>query len=197
MRSEILLPRRCVLRSALYNEVMKSTRDAQRTAVYDAERCMELTHAELGYVHGKGWTKPAMTISQCRKLVEKVLADSEVNAEWSYAGNMRITVEASSGGGGGKAVYRSGLLSIELGTWARQPHVVLHEIAHHLAGNGAAHGPDFVSVCLWLTHRFMGNECGEALRSSYVKHGVQYGRREPAKQLRKTQRITKYGGRPV
>ena len=164
-------------------------RDSQKARVYAAERCMEVTHAELGYRHGKGWSNPLMTLTECQQLVDTVLADKLVQQEFRSA-RTRINVEAGRGGWG--SIQR-----IQLGTWARQPHVVLHEVAHHLAGLHAAHGPEFVSVCLWLTQRFMGAEMGEQLRRSYAEHNVKYGNREPAKPVRKSQLVKRDWKRSV
>lgn len=57
--------------------------------------------------------------------------------------------------------------------WAMRELVVLHEIAHHLNGDGGpAHGPRFVATFCALAGTVMGSEAGHVLRVVYAKEGV-------------------------
>lgn len=160
-------------------------RDQQRSKLYAAERVLELTHAQLGYRRGNGWN-PAMSIQQAQRMVDHMLSDLEVLREFDVA--KRLDVQVLKGKSGGRASGGFGSRpKITLGNWALQEHVVIHELAHHLAGLHAAHDYTFANVCWWLTSRFMGAEKAELLRKSYVEHEVKYSgtkaRREPPKQL--------------
>ncbi len=132
-------------------------RDSQRSKVYASERFLE-----------QSLNAAAMPIEACKKLVAEVLADPEVIKRF---GQHSIAVIKTSGQSG-RAGRRNGVAQIRLGRWSRQPHVVLHEIAHHLAGLHAQHGEHFAWTCQWVTTRFMGSEAGEALRRSYADHRV-------------------------
>ncbi len=58
------------------------------------------------------------------------------------------------------------------GRWAMRELVVLHELAHHLAG-GTAHGPAFAATMLELVEGLIGAEAGFLLRASLQDAGVQ------------------------
>lgn len=117
---------------------------------------MEQTHSD----------KP-MNWKDCNDLVQRVLTDPEVIKRF---GEKRVRVEFTNGQAG-RASYRGGP-HIRLGKWSRQPHVLLHETAHHLATLYAGHGPHFAYTCLWVTQRFMGEAAGEELKQSYRDNGV-------------------------
>jgi len=83
-------------------------------------------------------------------------------------GNQYIEVSLMRGGG------RGGYGEIRLGREARNEWVMLHELAHNLAGVNAGHGPEFAGVYLRLVHHVMGREVAACLRDSYKKHRVRY-----------------------
>lgn len=58
------------------------------------------------------------------------------------------------------------------GRWAMRELVVLHELAHHLADDGTAHGPAFVATLLDLVEGLVGAEAGFLLRASLQDAGV-------------------------
>jgi putative metallohydrolase (TIGR04338 family) len=58
------------------------------------------------------------------------------------------------------------------GRWAMRELVVLHELAHHLAGE-AGHGPVFVARLVHLVEELIGPEAGFLLRSALLEAGVQ------------------------
>ena len=83
-------------------------------------------------------------------------------------GNRYIHVDLMRGGG------RGGFGQILLGREARNEWVMLHELAHNLAGTRAGHGPEFAGIYLRLVHHVMGREVAACLRDSYKKHRVRY-----------------------
>lgn len=138
---------------------MSSRRDNQRERVYRGER-------QSGLQTSKSQLDP-MTIRQCQKFIDKVLSRKSIIKVY---GKRRVTVER--GRGGGRAFYDYGDRMISLGVWARQPIVLLHEIAHHLAPNNVQHGPEFVEIMLRITRQVLGKEAEEKLLASYALHGV-------------------------
>lgn len=50
--------------------------------------------------------------------------------------------------------------------------VLLHELAHHLAGTGAPHGREYVGTMTELAGCVMGPEVAHVLRVIYAKEGV-------------------------
>ena len=133
-------------------------RDNQRARVYKAERILQ---------DHKSSMKP-MTIDDCQKFVNRVLARKTII---NIYGKRYIAVERGKGGGRASGTVYSGRV-ITLGVWARQPVVILHEIAHHLAGLDAEHGPHFVSVMLKLVRSVLGKDAYETLLGSYAYNRV-------------------------
>jgi putative metallohydrolase (TIGR04338 family) len=138
---------------------MSSRRDNQRERVYRGER-------QSGLQTPVSKLDP-MTIRQCQKFIDKVLSRKSVAKVY---GKRRITVER--GRGGGRAFFENGDRIVSLGVWARQPIVLLHEIAHHLAPNNVQHGPEFVEAMLKITRQVLGKEAEEKLLAGYALHGV-------------------------
>lgn len=134
------------------------TRDNQKARVYRAERILQ---------DHKSSMKP-MTITECQKFVNRVLARQLIIKNY---GKRYIAVERGKGGGRASGTYYSGRV-ITLGVWARQPVVILHEIAHHLAGLDAEHGPHYTAVMLKLVRAVLGKEAHEKLLGSYAYHRV-------------------------
>ena len=162
-------------------------RDAQRQRLYDSER----------FMHGN--MKP-MSAQAIQELVDKIKTDPVVNERFPRGQWREVTVEMTNGQAaravvgtrGGAYGYRF-VREVRFGKWSRKPEVVLHEVAHHIAGLNAAHGPHFAFVLRFLVHRFMGADVSEQLRQSYVKHGVEArpksGNAEMPRPLRKLQPI--------
>jgi len=133
-------------------------RDNQKARVYKAERILQ---------DHKSSMKP-MTIGECQKFVNRVLARKAIIKIY---GKRYIAVEKGKGGGRASGSAYSGRV-ITLGVWARQPVVILHEIAHHLAGLDAEHGPHYASVMLKLVRSVLGKEAYETLLGSYAYNRV-------------------------
>lgn len=62
---------------------------------------------------------------------------------------------------------------ITLPRWARNPWVILHEIAHRLTPMDEAHGPRFVGVLIGLAARWLDLDAQEMIELA-DQHGVQY-----------------------
>ena len=56
--------------------------------------------------------------------------------------------------------------------WALREAVVLHEVAHHVAGVGAGHGPGFAAAMLALVRDVLGEEAAFVLGVHYAEGGV-------------------------
>ena len=70
---------------------------------------------------------------------------------------------------------------ITVGPRARNPAVVLHEVAHEITSRSpggwsryASHGPEWASVYLFLVGRVMGTDAGDRLRAAFVAGRVQH-----------------------
>ena len=173
-------------------------RDTQRQRVYDSQRFMEvkpnkmrphrILHIDATGPEPMHWTEKhpgeAMTIEQCQALVDKVLASKYVQRKYSPQFHSLPVYPTHAGGrasaGGGWHYVRAHDdyewrgRHIRLGVWARQPIVVLHEIAHHLAGLSHGHDWRFCQVMLDLVRHFMGREAHDALKASFKEHRVRF-----------------------
>lgn len=82
--------------------------------------------------------------------------------------------------------------SITLPRWARQPWMVLHEMAHHLTPNDEAHGGRFVGVLIGLLARHTGRSAATMLELAQ-EHGIRVDLRSvgsvPAEDLSPAQRL--------
>lgn len=156
-------------------------RDSQRAKVYAAEEFVR-TLFDRATEHGNGaidFFGTALTlppearfasVESVRRYVDDVLAMPAVRARWPAAG--QLTVRARRGQTA--AHYESGTIAVpdRHTTWALRELVVLHEIAHHLAGADAPHGREFVGTMTELAGLVMGPEVQHVLRVIYAKEGV-------------------------
>lgn len=154
-------------------------RDAQRAKVYAAE---EFVRTLFDRTDGRGsldFFGTALTlppearfgsVDAVRRYVEDVLALPAVRQRWPAAG----TCAVRSRRGVTAAHYEPGVIAVPDGQsrWALRELVVLHELAHHLAGDGEPHGPGFVGTMTELTGWVMGPEAQHVLRVIYAKEGV-------------------------
>ena len=122
-------------------------RDSQRSKVYGAE-------------HACTWTEWQQTIpnDQLQYWLDKnILSRAWFRRRW---GNRRVTVELGKGGG---LAYTS---RFTVGVQARNPWVFCHEMAHILT-KGAAHGPEFTRVYLFLVEKVIGKAEAMELRQKF------------------------------
>ncbi len=164
-----------------------SVRDSQRSKVYAAERAAGI------YRH----RSEAMDWDGVLAFVEKVQSSAYVRRKYSAS---RYQVKAFPGRGGGMAMRE--LLArdidgywmrhhgqiITLGVWARQPAVILHEIAHHYAGLSHSHDWAFCATFLDLVRHFMGKEAHDALKAQFKAHRVRFTPPRPKRTLTPEQR---------
>ncbi|MGU3498193.1 TIGR04338 family metallohydrolase [Mycobacterium sp. C31M] len=155
-------------------------RDTQRAKVYAAE---DFVRTLFERADGRGsldffgttLTLPPEarfgSVDAVRGYVEQVLAMPAVRQRWPQAG----TCAVRSRRGVTAAHYESGTIAVpdRHTTWALRELVVLHELAHHLAGAGVpAHGREYVATMVELAGCVMGPEAGHVLRVIYAKEGV-------------------------
>lgn len=143
-------------------------RDSQRSKVYAAERAVA-----AGIYSGH-----LPTMDEVQVYVTKIEEDRWFQRTF---GNRRFLVKdgrgrSAAGGGGG---------AITLPVHSRTPRVILHEVAHCLAGRrfgrgggwhaeGGGHGWKFCSIYLQLVRHFMGKDCHDMLKASMKKHRVRF-----------------------
>lgn len=156
-------------------------RDTQRAKVYAAEEFVR-TLFDRAAQHGSrsidffgtALTLPPearfASVESVRRYVDDVLALTAVRDRWPDAAQVAVRARR----GQTAAHYESGTIAVpeKHGTWALRELVVLHELAHHLAGGGAAHGREFVGTMTELAGWVMGPEAQHVLRVVYSKEGV-------------------------
>jgi putative metallohydrolase (TIGR04338 family) len=115
-------------------------------------------------------------IDSVQRYVDAVLALRWVRARAPDAAAAPVWVRARAGAA--RAEYEFATRTIAVpphrvgGRWAMRELVVLHELAHHLAGE-AGHGPAFVEWFVQLADELVGAEAGFLLRSALLDAGVQ------------------------
>jgi putative metallohydrolase (TIGR04338 family) len=158
-------------------------RDTQRAKVYAAEDFVR-TLFDRAAQHGNGaidFFGTALTlppearfasVDAVRRYVQDVQALPAVRDRWPGAGAVAVRARR----GLAAAHYEPAGSTIAVPerhtNWALRELVVLHEIAHHLAGDGAPHGKEFVGTMAELAGLVMGPEARHVLRVVYSKEGV-------------------------
>lgn len=128
-------------------------RDSQRSKVYAWERSID------GLVRGIG----TLRFEEAEAMFNRIWRSERGR----YGHAKRQTPVVKKGRGGGRTTM--GGTSIKLGVWARQPSVVLHEMAHCLAPVGEHHGPRFVGTVIGLYCRHMGMDRDELVERAYER----------------------------
>lgn len=129
-------------------------RDSQRQRVYDAE---DAAHWKTLGVSIQGH-RIANAGLQAR--LDEIMAMRAIQSRW---GRHRIIVDLTHGGG-----HASGRWSIALGRIGRNDWYICHEIAHCLTwGVGAAHGPEYAGVYLFLVKTVMGQAAYDNLLAEF------------------------------
>lgn len=156
-------------------------RDSQRAKVYAAEEFVRIMF-DRAAEHGSGsidFFGTALTlppearfasVESVRRYVGEVMALPAVRERWPGAGPVAVRARR----GQTAAHYESGTIAVpdRHSTWALRELVVLHEMAHHLAGAGPSHGREFVAAMTELAGWVMGPEVQHVLRVVYAKEGV-------------------------
>lgn len=159
-----------------------SGRDNQRLKVYQAEdfartlftRAAQHNSRTIDFF-GSPLTLPPEArfsgVESVQRYVDQVLAMPAVTARWPHA--TPVTVRARRGAHA--AHYSRGVIAIpehQPDSFALRELCVGHELAHHLAPAGAAHGPEFVATYCDLVALVMGPEAGHVLRVLFCQNGV-------------------------
>jgi putative metallohydrolase (TIGR04338 family) len=116
-------------------------------------------------------------LDSVQRYVDAVLALDWVRRETPERAALPVRVRARAGAT--KAEYEFATHTIAVpphrvgGRWAMRELVVLHEVAHHLAGE-TGHGPAFVGTMLELVSQIVGEEAGFLLRSALQDVGIAF-----------------------
>lgn len=148
-------------------------RDYQKSKLYDAEDVLKCA--------------PLVSLDECREVLDRALRIVD-----RYCIPRPQSVQLRPGYGARHPFQRFN--TITLPKFSRQPHIILHELAHVLiwsqyctlslpAGvpKAAAHGQHFAALYLWLVRKVLGNEQAEKLSASFLRVGVMFGDYETAK----------------
>lgn len=154
------------------------TRDYQRAKVYAAEQALRFAYdhpADTTTIAGVTLSlEPEdrfASLADLRVYVDRVIYHPEVIATFGFAGPVGLRHRK----GAAKAHYQhhDAVIAVHVGDddWALRELVVLHEIAHHLAGV-AGHGPEFTAVFAELVRLIIGEQAGLALRLLFHQENV-------------------------
>lgn len=164
-----------------------TARDSQRSSVYAAEefvrnlfdRAAQHSSRSIDFF-GESITLPPearfASVDSVQSYVDAVLAMPAVAEIADSPAPVRVRSRRSATAAHYENAGDSGVIAVpdRVSTqWALRELVVLHEVAHHLAGPaGPAHGPRFVATFCALAAAVMGPEVGHVLRVVYAKQGV-------------------------
>ncbi|BBX10604.1 TIGR04338 family metallohydrolase [Mycolicibacterium aichiense] len=163
-----------------------TARDSQRSRVYAAEefvrtlfdRAAQHSSRTIDFF-GTQLTLPPegrfASIPSVQRYVDEVLALPAVTARWPDPGPLSVRPRRAATAAHYENVDGTGVIAVpdrSAADWAMRELVLLHEIAHHLTPQGAAHGPAFVATFCELAALVMGPEVGHVLRVVYAKEGV-------------------------
>ena len=135
----------------------KGVRDKQRKKVYRAEWELGL---QIGFFRSL-----RSTLKWAREVVQSDWWKINVGREVEFVlpkSNRR------------NAMCRFGKVCLPDSRWAWNKLVVLHELAHFIAGSLAKHNERFCGIMLELVEEFLGLRWAVELRKAYEKHGVRY-----------------------
>jgi hypothetical protein len=129
----------------------RQARDSQRKKLYSWEDTVTYQHSNYEYVVYNIADGPTgMSLDHCRMLIARA---------WRYY-SKGPAPGLHDGRGARQAAYILDTHEVRLPRWARQPHVVLHEVAHGLMFERAPleprHGAVYVRVYCDLMSRYLG-----------------------------------------
>ncbi len=120
-------------------------------------------------------------VAGVQRYVDAVLAADWVARRWPAAG-VPVTVRERRGVTRAHYEFDTRTIAVPVrgveARWALRELVVLHELAHHLAGTGtidSGHGPGFTALLLELARGVMGEEIAFLLRVAWMDQGVVTG----------------------
>jgi putative metallohydrolase (TIGR04338 family) len=155
-------------------------RDTQKSKVYAAEAKFRSMNFEPQILADAKFS----SIWECQNYVNRILDQQWFRARF---GERQIVVDYGRNGG---TAY--GSRRITLGVWARQPIVILHEIAHCVAPYQVRHGAEFAGIYLFLVKQVYGADAAKALRDCYKEARVKTSNKalpKPVKVLTAKQKI--------
>ena len=134
-----------------------------------------------------GVTAPApilKSVADCQRYVDRI-----VGSDWwsSRSAIRRVPVDDGRGRRGAWARWDG---KIVLPRWARTESTILHELAHHLAGLDANHGPKWRAAYVALTRRFGQPGSAERLIAGFDAKPRQRWRGYAPKVIREPRRET-------
>lgn len=146
--------------------VMKRPRDSQKSKVYTAERVLQKGDQGWSYQETQDYVD---SVTRTRWWLNRqgppfVYVKDGRGTSWAMAYDPYTTPKGED---------RPATLNLP--RWARDPIVVMHEMAHLLtSASEAAHGRGFCRNYLALVKRFLGQEEYVALRESFRLHRVKW-----------------------
>lgn len=158
--------------------------DPQRARVYEAEGLLarlidRRDEFPVAVAFGSRVTVPDDRkfgdIDSVQRYVDAVLALDWVRRSAPERSALPVRVRARRGAARAEYEFATQVMAVPPhqvgGRWAMRELVVLHELAHHLAGE-PAHGPAFVARMLQLVEGIIGAEAGFLLSASLQDAGV-------------------------
>ena len=140
---------------------MGRLRDRQKSKVFRWERQYQERHklVKRSRFNWANTVENEMTLAECKALADKVCK------HW------KIRERGVEDGRGCRSAYSMGGY-IKLPRWARQPVVVLHEMAHEVIGatigqsRVESHGREFLGVEMYLLVKFAGFDIKELVKTA-------------------------------
>lgn len=157
---------------------MTTTRDQQRSRVYEAEYELRdfFDNAHNGFPVEIGGSVVALppearfsSPETVQAYVDRVLSHPAVVDKY---GATTLTVRKRKGTTRAHYMRAGAEIAVPDTKWALREIVVLHEVAHHFSPLAMAHGPSFTKTLLWLLDTIMGPEAAFALRVLYYENKV-------------------------
>lgn len=140
-------------------------RETQRIKLYKAETVL------------RKYAQPLPEITDIERYIKKVFQYAHLKRR--YGDHLLRDIIVKDGRGCRNALA-FGRFSIAIPLWARDTHIVLHEVAHIIAHRVygtykiAGHGWEYAGVYLEVVRAAMGVEAHNELKASFKKHKVRY-----------------------
>lgn len=158
-------------------------KDLQRQRVYNAEHRVFNENA-LGIIRFK-------TLDDIERYVKRV-TDSEI---WKARGGpAKVPVRLKRPNAVKSHASSDGSISIERNQ--ANSHIILHELAHILAGVDKGHGPEYCDCYLALIREFIGNHTADKLQATFLDHQVEIRPGKPVLSYAQAVKATKQQERP-
>lgn len=140
--------------------------DTQRKKIYDSE--------DAAFPGHKQGPIPALrTVADVERFLHSVVKRKRVQNKYPKAVRYaRDGIQVSDGGGTRWARGGGGWVNAPL--WARTYTVMLHELAHNLAGTHVEHNWQFAECLLYLVQTVLGPVEAEKLKAQYRAHRVKF-----------------------